>query len=379
LFPIQTLRLRDYRSYESLELDIGGQSLFIYGPNGAGKTNLLEAISILGPGRGLRGALFSDLLRKKDNGTDLPWAVSVTLNDGLSEQCLTTQSDPRDRSKRKISLDQEKIQPARLLSLLRLLWLTPMLDRLLIEGRSERLKFFDRLVFASHPSHASCLSAYEKALKERLRLLCTIGPPPPALWLSGLEEQMTLWAKKIIEARRQTLQSLQVSIDQRQSAFPKAGLILVDKSPFPHDDTITHYLLSGFEKSRSQDSVSKRTLFGPHRQDFRLIHLEKNQDGAQSSTGEQKALLINLFLAQASLLKSQTHLAPPILLFDEIAAHLDPQRRASLFDETHGLALQTLYTGTDRALFDGLLGRARGLCIQNAQDIVFTDEIEKIL
>jgi DNA replication and repair protein RecF len=259
---------------------------------------------------------------------------------------------------------------------MRLLWLTPVLDRLLIEGRSERLKFFDRLVFASYPSHATSLSAYEKALKERLRLLTNDGPPPVPLWLSGLEEQMAKWGREIIVARRQTLQTLQASINQRQSAFPKATLHIVDKGEISINDDHYTTLLTGFEKSRINDTAAKRTLFGPHRQDFRLSHQEKNQDGALCSTGEQKALLINLFLAQASLLKLQTDLAPPVLLFDEIAAHLDPQRRASLFDETHGLALQTLYTGTDRALFEGLKGRARGLRINNAKDIVFTDEIE---
>jgi len=307
----------------------------------------------------------------------MPWAVSVLIKDQVSNQRLTTQSDPRDRSRRKISLDQVSIQPARLLSLMRLLWLTPALDRLLIEGRTERLKFFDRLIYASHPSHAQSLNAYDKALKERIKLLTIDGPPPPALWLTGIEEQMAKWGVEIIEARSQSLIRLQQSIDQRQSAFPKAKLALYDKTIMPDGSALYDWLRAGFERSRASDSASKRTLFGPHRQDFRLAHQDKNQDGALCSTGEQKALLINLFLAQASLLKSQTDLAPPVLLFDEIAAHLDPQRRASLFDETHGLALQTLYTGTDRALFEGLLGRARGLRINNAKDIVFTDEIEK--
>ena len=246
----------------------------------------------------------------------------------------------------------------------RAIWLTPAQDRLFIEARAERLRFFDRLVYAAEPSHAATVSAYEKALRERLRLL-TEGPLDEA-WLSVLEQRLGEHGARMTANRRSAMIALQNEIESHSSAFPKADLALTGAP----DEAA---LIDGFRRARDRDAGAGRSLFGPHRADLAVTHRDKNRPAADCSTGEQKALLLNIILAQGARLAAMPNLAHPILLLDEVAAHLDPLRRQALFDETHALGLQTFFTGTDLSLFDGLLGRALGVRVEAGQMIDFIE------
>ncbi len=370
---LQSLSLTEFRSYERLDFALRGRSVYLYGQNGAGKTNLLEAISVLNPGKGLRGAGFSDLGRRlPDEDRGRPWGVAATLGEGETEVRLATGSDPRDPNKRTVRIDGEPAPAARLIEHVRLIWLTPAQDRLFIEARSERLRFFDRLTYAAEPGHAAIVSAYEKALRERLKLL-TDGPPDDA-WLTLLEQKLGETGAMMVEARRRAVEALQAEIERHTGPFPKADLGLAgDIAEDLVESGLNTYIINGFRQSRARDAAASRSLFGPHRMDFTVIHRDKNRPAAEGSTGEQKALLLNVILAQGARLAKAESAPPPILLLDEVAAHLDPGRRHALFDETHALGLQTLFTGTDQGLFDGLKSRALGVRVEGAQFVEFVE------
>ncbi len=367
---LQHLSLTEFRSYERLDFAISGRSVYLYGPNGAGKTNLLEAISVLNPGRGLRGAAFADLGRRlPDEAKGRAWGVAAKLHKGEDEVHLGTGSDPRDLNKRIVRLDGETVPASRLLEHVRQIWLTPMQDRLFLEARSERLRFFDRLVYAAQPDHAQTVSAYEKALRERLKLLTEAyagDRAPDEAWLNLLEQKLTETGAQMMAARRTALDALQIEIEGHQGAFPKADLSFTGE--IPEAD-----LIDGYRRARGRDGAAGRSLFGPHRMDLSVIHREKNRPAADCSTGEQKALLLNIILGQGARLAATQTLSQPILLLDEVAAHLDPLRRHALFDETHALGLQTVFTGTDLGLFDGLKNRALGVRIEGGQFIEFIE------
>ena len=374
---LQSLSLTEFRSYERLDFDVAGRSAYLYGPNGAGKTNLLEAISVLNPGKGLRGASYAELGRHlPGEAAGKPWGVVARLNSGEDEVQLATGSDPRDRNKRTVRLDQQPVPASRLLDHLRMIWLTPAHDRLFIEARAERLRFFDRLVYAALPGHAAVVSAYEKALRERLRLLTDgrEGVGADETWLTVLEQKLAINGAQMMAARQDALEALQTEIGNHQGAFPKADLKLTT-------DHAGGDLIEGFRRSRSRDSEAGRSLYGPHRMDLEVVHRDKNRPAADCSTGEQKALLLNIILAQgARLAKGEgarlatgSKASPPLLLLDEVAAHLDPVRRHALFDETHALGLQTFFTGTDLGLFDGLKNRALGVRVEAGHFVDFVD------
>lgn len=360
---LHTLSLTDFRSYERLDFDLSGRSAYLYGPNGAGKTNLIEAISLLTPGRGLRNAAFADLGRRlPQESKGRLWGVVAQMGEGENASVLSTGADPRDPARRLVRLEQQTVPAGRLLDHIRLVWLTPVQDRLFLEARSERLRFFDRLVFAADPAHASAVSAYDKALRERLKLL-TEGPFDEA-WLNVLEARLTEAGEQMITRRQDAREALQAQIETHQGAFPKADLTLT----WDNAD-----LAAGFKASRARDRDAGRSLFGPHRTDLTVLHRNKNRPAAECSTGEQKALLLNLILAQGARLAALGGGSRPVLLLDEVAAHLDTTRRHALFDETHALGLQTLFTGTDLSLFEGLLGRALGVRVEAGQLTEFTE------
>ncbi len=406
--PLQHLSLTDFRSYERLDFDVAGRNVYLFGPNGAGKTNLLEAISVLNPGKGLRGAAFSELGRRlPDETRGRSWGVAARLHTGEDEVHLGTGADPRDANKRIVRIDGETVPAARLLDHIRLIWLTPAHDRLFVEARSERLRFYDRLVYAAEPAHAATVAAYEKAMRERLRLL-TDGLASErgadAAWLDALEDRLATSGRQMIAARRAALTALQDEIDRHQGAFPKADLTLSDEHAT--GGVKGEDLAEGFRRARARDAAAGRSLYGPHRMDLGVVHRERSRPAADCSTGEQKALLLNIILAQGARLGSpadagmsasgkdanlvlQENRPPepmrgaqrrvsgkqlhPILLLDEVAAHLDPVRRHALFDETHALGLQTLFTGTDLGLFDGLKSRALGVRVEAGHLIDFLE------
>ncbi len=369
---ITALILTDFRSYDRAALNAAGRSVYLHGPNGAGKTNLLEAVSLLSPGRGLRGSPLAEVGRREAGAAQgRPWAVAAVVEASEGEARIGTGSEAPGSARRLVRIDGEPAPPGRLTEHVRPMWLTPAQDRLFLEGASDRRRFFDRLVYADAPAHAGAVSAYEKALRERMRLL-TDGPADPD-WLTALEAQMAAAGAAMAGARAATLTALQAEIDARvDRPFPQAGLGLsgdwerLALEGAPAAD-IEARLASALAAARPRDAAAGRGLTGPHRGDLQVIHRQNGRPAAEGSTGEQKALILNLILAQAARLSRAKSHPNPILLLDEVAAHLDPHRRAALFDEITALGLQAFLTGTDESLFASLKGRALGVFVQGGR------------
>ena len=358
---LSRLTLTDFRSYERMSVAFDGRPVALYGPNGAGKTNLLEAISFLAPGRGLRGASAPDAGRRPPgDGRGRPWSVAAEIAAPDGPVKLGTGLEPGG-SRRTVRLEGETVAPGRLAEMVRLVWLTPQQDRLFLEGGTERRRFLDRLTFAAEPAHAAAAAAYEKTMRERL-LLLTDGPNDPA-WLDALEARAAESGAALAAGRARTLALLQTEIDARADRpFPQAALSLSGEWGEAADTE--DRLRDALRRSRDRDAAAGRALSGPQRTDLIVIHREKDRSAAECSTGEQKALILNLVLAQAARLARPNEFsaesAPnPILLLDEVAAHLDAARRAALFDEIVALGLQAFLTGTDRMLFSDLGSRAQ--------------------
>jgi DNA replication and repair protein RecF len=365
------LILTDFRSYAVAELALDGRPVYLVGPNGAGKTNLLEAVSLLTPGRGLRGASLAEVGRRQPGETrGRAWAVAAVVTADGEPTRIGTGVEQAGASRRTVRLEGETVPPGRLAEHLRQVWLTPAQDRLFLEGAGDRRRFVDRLVFAAVPRHAAYVAGYEKALRERMRLL-TEGPADPA-WLDALEARLAEAGALMAESRARTLTALQAEIDGRgMRPFPQARLSLTgaweqmaaDGAPIAD---IEGRLAAALKAARERDAAAGRALTGPHRGDLTVIHAEKDRPAAECSTGEQKALILNLVLAQAARLARSAEAPSPILLLDEVAAHLDAGRRAALFDEIEALGLQAFLTGTDEHLFAGLEGRAQGVRVEAA-------------
>ena len=363
---VRRLTLTDFRGYDRAELVLDGRSVFLFGPNGAGKTNLLEAISLLSPGRGLRGASIADLGRRRPEETvGHAWAVAAEIEGDEGLVSVGTGVEAAGASRRLVRLEGEPVPPGRLSDILRLVWLTPREDRLFLEAASDRRRFFDRLVFAADPAHGARVNAYERAMRERMRLL--VDGPADADWLTALEVQLGETGAAMASARALSLQALQAQIDSgAERAFPRADLGLT--GAFEQmalagvaEAEISARLATALAASRDRDASAGRALTGPHRGDLSVRHRLQNREAADCSTGEQKALILNLVLAQAVRLSGAKISPNPVVLLDEVAAHLDPVRRAALFDEIEALDLQAFLTGADGALFDGLHGRAQGV------------------
>ena len=362
---ISSLAITDFRSYGAARLDLSGGAVVLHGPNGVGKTNLLEAVSLLTPGKGLRGATASEMGRREPGeAVGRPWGVASTLETPEGEVRLGTGVQTMGASARRIvRIDGETAPPGRMLEHLRPVWATPEQDRLFSDARADRLKFFDRLVFAANPDHAATISNYEKALRERIRLLSDEARAADPLWLDALEARLSEAGARAAVARVAALKALQDGINARSDRpFPLADLGLegpAEQMALEGVDEadILSMLGEGFVRARARDGAAGRSLFGPHRTDLTALHREKNRPAAEGSSGEQKALVLNLILAQVSRLAEGR--AKPVLLLDEAPAHLDEARRAALFDEIEALGLQAFMTGTERGLFSALEGRAQ--------------------
>jgi DNA replication and repair protein RecF len=393
---ITRLVLTDFRNYRSARLDFDGLAVLpvvLTGPNGAGKTNLLEAMSFLSPGRGLRSARLSEIDRRDGipnsavpNSADGPagagWAVAATVATRRGPMSIGTgrigsqrsgdgrPGDGRDGAgseRRAVRIDGAVARSqADLAERLGVLWLTPLMDRLFVEGPAERRKLLDRLVLGLDPAHATRVARYEYALRERSRVLRAMpqrGPADPA-WLAALEEIMVAEGIAVAAARREAIERLDRTCAEAEGAFPRARLSLVG--------TIEGWLAAmpalaaeerfraALARSRAGDALSGGASLGPHRSDLVVVHDEKNIPAEAASTGEQKALLIAILLAQARL-QRDVRGEPPLLLLDEVAAHLDAPRRAALFEVLAGLDSQAWITGTDATLFAPLRGAARFL------------------
>ncbi len=369
---LKSLTLTDFRSYERATLRPEGASVYLFGANGAGKTNLLEAISLLSPGKGLRGSSLTEVGRRlPGEAVGRAWAVAAETEAGDDEHVrLGTGVELAGAARRIVRIEGETTPPGRLADHVRPIWLTPAQDRLFLEAAGERRKFFDRLVFAGEPDHARHANAYDKAQRERMRLLTDAaesGQPADAVWLTALEARLGQAGALMAAARARTLLALQAEIDGRgDRPFPRARLALTgewERMALEGVETaeIETRLATALAAARPRDGAAGRALTGPHRGDLAIQHVDKDRPAAECSTGEQKALILNLVLGQAARLSRAKDAPNPILLLDEVAAHLDLKRRAALADEITALGLQAFLTGTDQSLFDHLKGRALGV------------------
>ena len=335
------LSLTDFRNHVGTTLEPKAQFVALHGPNGAGKTNILEAISLLVPGRGLRRAALSEMIR---TGGTAGFAVSAEIGDVQ----IGTGVDAGAPERRKVRINGANAAINNLAEWLSVIWLTPSMDRLFADGAGARRRFLDRLVLALEPGHARHSSRYEKAVQQRNRLLSGHEAPDP-MWLDALEAQMAESGAAIVEARDRMMAALAIELDKAApSPFAIPALKLENAGAAYASD-----LIEGWRVGRRRDASAGRTLTGPHRADL-VVHQRANGQAAdRSSTGEQKALLLSLILAHAALVTAQRG-TPPILLLDEVAAHLDPSRRAALFERLTATGAQVWMTGTEPALFDGI-------------------------
>lgn len=338
---IETLALSHFRSHRATRLAFDGRPVALIGANGAGKTNVLEAMSLLSPGRGLRRAAAEDLGRRPEG---VGWKIASEV-DGLSGRHeVETWAEPGEA--RQLRIDGKTATQVSLGRVMRILWLVPAMDRLWIEAAEGRRRFLDRLTLSFAPDHAEHSLIYDKAMRDRNRLIR--DQVADAHWYAALEAQMAAAGRQITLNRRAALDRIARAFDAA-SAFPAAGMTLTgpDGTDEPED------LASALAESRRRDIAAGRTLVGPHRADLLARYAAKDMAADQCSTGEQKALLISLILANARALAEDLGRAPLILL-DEIAAHLDEGRRAALYDEICALGAQAVMTGTDAALFEVL-------------------------
>lgn len=347
------LTLSHFRSYRRAELTFDGRPVAIHGPNGAGKTSLLEAVSMCSPGRGMRRASAEDLIRRPES---LGWKITGVLQSLHQMHELETMAEPGNA--RQVRIDGKATAQAALGRVARILWLVPSMDRLWIEGAEGRRRFLDRMTLSFVPNHAEASLAYEKAMRERNRLLKDMVRD--AHWYHALEAQMADAGTQIIANRAEALALLADAARGAATEFPMPDLGIAhpeDDLPATADD-----LRTAFQDSRRRDLQAGRTLIGPHRVDLEAHWAAKGISARDASTGEQKALLISLILSNARAL-AQGFGAPPILLLDEVAAHLDTDRRAALYDEVCDLGAQAFMTGTGAELFAELGHRAEHLRI----------------
>jgi DNA replication and repair protein RecF len=363
---VTRLTLTDFRNYHEAKLTLGTESVVLTGPNGAGKTNLLEALSFLAPGRGLRGAKSTEIDRRPDLG-DSGWAVAAVVATRRGAVRVGTGRDPTASERRVVRIDGEPVRGQAVLGeRLGVVWLTPSMDRLFLDGPSGRRRFLDRLVLGLDPAHASRVSAYEQALRERSHLLRD-GPADPA-WLAALEEVMAEQGVAVAAGRRDIVQRLDRVCAEARGPFPRARLTLVGGVESWLEDVpalaAEARFAAALAANRQSDGQAGGAAIGPHRSDLAVSFAEKGIAAEFASTGEQKALLIAILLAHAAL-QQATRGEPPLLLLDEIAAHLDASRRAALFEALVRLDSQAWLTGTDAALFAPLRCDAQFLSVHD--------------
>lgn len=367
---VRELKLTTFRNYTSLQLDFDERHVVLTGENGSGKTNLMEAVSFLSPGRGLRRAKYDQIGQASFNGA---WTVFtqmegaqglVSIGTGLQETATGIDTS------RRVRINGTPIKTSdELLDHSRIVWLTPSMDGLFTGGASDRRKFIDRMVLAIDPLHGRRVADFEKAMRARNKLLSDDMPDPK--WLDALETQMAELGTAIVAARMELIELLSSAIianHDESSPFPDAivglqGNLESTYGDMPTSDLEAEYL-ERLKNNRMIDRGAGRTLEGPHRSDLKVRHRPKNMAAELCSTGEQKALLVGMILAHAKLTASMNGFAP-ILLLDEIAAHLDAGRRAALFDLIDALGCQSFMTGTDKSLFDAMGARGNFFDISN--------------
>lgn len=352
------LTVSHFRSHKLARLSLDGRPVAIHGPNGAGKTNILEAVSMFSPGRGMRRASAAEMTRRPEA---LGWKLSGLLQAQGQHYEIETWSE--GGTARQVRIDGKSASQIDLGKLARVVWLIPSMDRLWIEGAEGRRRFLDRIALSFDPAHAEASLIYEKSMRERNRLLKE--QVRDAHWYAALEGQMAETGHRIHVARMAALDHLRTAQDQAETGFPSADLELVQTEgamPETADD-----LREGLNESRFRDLAAGRTLVGPHRSDLYGVFAAKGVPAKDCSTGEQKALLVSLILSNARALAGMIG-APPIVLLDEVAAHLDAGRRAALYEEICALGAQAWMTGTGPELFAELGDRAQTLVVTEGDE-----------
>ena len=344
---LRHLHLTQFRSWDRLELETDGRPVAIHGPNGAGKTNILEAISMLSPGRGMRGAAPGDQARR---GPDVGWQIRA----GIGEYQVVTRAPPGQP--REVMIDDKPATQIALGRLMRVIWLTPAMDRLWTDAPEQRRRFLDRVTLSFAPGHAEDALGYEKAMRERNRLLR--DEVRDAGWYRALESQMADMGAAMTRNRQDAIARITAAQEGAETAFPAARLVLLPGEGAA-DDPDPASIAARLADTRGRDMAAGRTLTGAHRADLGASWGPQDMPAALSSTGEQKALLLSLILANARALAAEG----PVLLLDEVAAHLDADRRAALYDEIVALGAQAFLTGTGPELFTALDGRAQFLAV----------------
>lgn len=344
---LHQITLTNFRSYESVRYEFAEQISVIAGKNGIGKTNLLEAISLLSPGRGLRGAKLEEIRRFGEN----EWSVVAEVAGYKIATGLEV-----GKARRTIKIDDEKQSGSNALAqYVSCVWLTPQMDNIFLEGNSERRAFFDRLIFNFDPEHANRLAVYENAMRERMRLLK--DNVQDKIWLNTLETRMAEYGIAIAAARNDLISYLQDAVNKAATNFPKPEFELRSKYENMLERNsalaVENELKKDLQNARSEDARNGRTNYGVHRADFHVVNTAKNVPASLCSTGEQKALLLSTILGLARLLREKRN-RTPILLLDEVVSHLDESRRKELLDEITALGCQSFLTGTDESLFAGL-------------------------
>jgi DNA replication and repair protein RecF len=363
---VTRLTLTEFRCYSHARIEAGRGAVVLTGPNGAGKTNLLEAISLLSPGRGLRSARSADLQRI-GGAPDAVWGVAAILDGPAGETLVGTGRD-RESERRVVQIEGKpgKSQAA-LAEVLSVVWLTPQMDRLLVESARGRRKFLDRLVFGLDPAHAGRVTRHDTALRQRARLLAE--RPGEIAWLDAVEMELATTGVALAAARLDMVGRLTGAIDAATGPFPRPLVaaegpieIRLGKEPAL---AVEDWLRESLARNRASDMASGETRLGAHRGDLAVTHREKQLPAGLASTGEQKAILVAIVLAAARLAMAEQG-RTPILLMDEVAAHLDENRRAALYGEIADLKAQAWLTGTDRSLFEGLGNDAQYFAVRDA-------------
>lgn len=372
---LRSLNLTNFRCYGAARLDdLSSGLIVLHGANGAGKTNVLEAVSLLSPGRGLRGAKVMEI-QSQNHGE--AWAVAGELATDYGPIKLGTGLDI-ETEKRVIRVNGQNVRGQNALAEhISCVWLTPQMDRLFLDSASHRRRFLDRLVFAFDPGHSGRVTRYENAMRQRSRVL---GDGGDMAWVEGLEAQMAETGCAIAAARLDFVERLQAACEALDHQyFPLARLsargsveeVLGKASALEAEEIFAAQL----RESRARDAVTGGAANGPHKSDLNVVYAEKNMAADQCSTGEQKALLIGIILAHAALIKAERG-ATPILLLDEVAAHLDEDRRAALYDLLRALGGQVWLTGTDTNLFTAIEGKAQFFEVRDAE--VLSYEVQQV-
>ena len=373
---VHKLQITNFRNYVSAVLNLDNRPVVLIGENGMGKTNLLEAVSLLAPGRGLRRSKTGELHRQEqeqsqgDDGilSALGWGVSAVVSARVGDVDIATGANPNDKRRQVRINGSDGDSQSALADYVNAVWLTPQMDRIFMEGASVRRRFLDRLVYGFDPAHAGRIAGYEKAMRDRNRLLkdgCTDD-----VWLASLEKQMASRATPIAAARKDLVRRLNQACSRPIGPFPGAEISLsglveegLDASPAIE---VEERLLQALKNARTIDAETGTTSIGVHKTDMPVFHPAKNMPAEHCSTGEQKALLIAIVLGHCRLQSAETGTVP-LLLLDEVAAHLDSAKRQALFETLLQYGAQAWLTGTDESVFAYFGNRAQYIRVHNAQ------------